>query len=277
MSSLRDVFDFESLNLKDMWGKIKKDPERVFIGAIDPLSSKMWGEITGKEYDPIINQLGGPQGGGSLGLGENGGVYDKARARGIDTSFSEKSHNAAELISAFFGAMGLGGIGGAGGGAAGGSGAAGTTGGSAAGGAGTAGGVGAGGLEGVTVTAPSFTSGDAGALAAAGAAGGGVANQDMGFGEPSSGGSSWMDNLSSLGQNFSSMGEQQQEATVSQLAMMGPPPNMEMFRAAGPDSDKTNAVLMALQQQLGQRAGVGTGVSPTFTPSGLGDLLGGMA
>ena len=70
--SLGDMWDFEKFNLKGMWDKIRDDPERIFIGAGDPLSSKMWGEILHEDYDPIVNQWGGP----------TGSTFDKAAANG---------------------------------------------------------------------------------------------------------------------------------------------------------------------------------------------------
>ena len=57
---LDDMLAFEKNNLKYMWDALRADPERAFIGALEPFSSKMWGEIVGKDYEPIQNQLGGP-------------------------------------------------------------------------------------------------------------------------------------------------------------------------------------------------------------------------
>lgn len=106
MGTLSDIGQFERVNLGYMWDKLRDDPERAFIGAIDPFSSWMWGGILGKEYDPVINQLGGPAGGGPLATGNTGGVYQRAQDKGIDTTYSAGSHDIAELIASFYGGAG---------------------------------------------------------------------------------------------------------------------------------------------------------------------------
>lgn len=109
--SLGDIFDFEFFNLKDMWKKIKKDPERLFLGAADPFSSEMWGKILGKDYEPIVDQFGGPYGGSwiSMGGNTNQGVYGRAEQAGIDTNDARNVHNVAHVIAALMaGNYGLG-------------------------------------------------------------------------------------------------------------------------------------------------------------------------
>lgn len=114
MSWLGDVASFESFNLGEMWNKIKKDPERIFIGAADPFSSNVWGKITGKDYEPIVDQWGGA----------SKDTYAKAEEKGINTGPGATMHDIAKAISSFYaggaasGAMS--GAGGAAGGAAGG-------------------------------------------------------------------------------------------------------------------------------------------------------------
>ena len=105
------IFDFDSFALKDIWKGIKKNPERLLLGAVDPWSTKMWNGITGKDYEPLVDQMGGPYGGHTLSAyGNNdGGVYARARAAGIDTTQGEQMHDVAHTIAAIFGAQGLGG------------------------------------------------------------------------------------------------------------------------------------------------------------------------
>lgn len=108
--SLGDMFDFEKFNLKEMWNKVREDPERLFLGAADPIGGKLWGEILHKDYDPIVNQWGGP----------TGSTFDKAAANGVDTGWSESSHDAARVIAGLFAgnyAAGAAGFGGGAGGA----------------------------------------------------------------------------------------------------------------------------------------------------------------
>lgn len=124
MSWFGDNFGFEAFQLKDWLSKAKKNPEQLLIGAGDPLSAKMWGGITGKKYEPFVDQMGGPYGGHFISaFGNNdGGVYGRARAAGINTGPAEDTHDAAHVIAAMFagnygagqagGLMGSGGSGG---------------------------------------------------------------------------------------------------------------------------------------------------------------------
>lgn len=91
-AGLDDMLAFEKNNLKYMWDALRNDPERAFIGAIDPFSSKMWGEITGKDYEPMLNQLGGP----------SKGSYMNAAEKGIDVSPSAGAHQVAAAIASWY-------------------------------------------------------------------------------------------------------------------------------------------------------------------------------
>jgi hypothetical protein len=102
MSSLKDLLGFELFNLKDMWKGIKKDPERLFLGAAEPLGSSLWGGILGKDYEPLIDQMGGPYGGSAISAFGNtdGGVYGRAEAAGIDTNAGRNMNNIAHIVAA---------------------------------------------------------------------------------------------------------------------------------------------------------------------------------
>lgn len=121
MSYLGDVLSFERFNLGDWWKKIKANPEQLVIGAGDPFSAKMWGGITGKDYEPFVDQMGGPFGGNAVSaFGANkGGVYGRAEDAGINTGPASNVHDAAHVVAAVYGGKGLMGIGGAGGGGSG--------------------------------------------------------------------------------------------------------------------------------------------------------------
>lgn len=93
MSFLGNVLEFEKFNFGDMLGKLKDDPERAFIGAIDPFSSKVWGTILGKDYTPVVDQFGGAA----------PDVYDKAQAAGINTGPGRTMHNIARTIASIYG------------------------------------------------------------------------------------------------------------------------------------------------------------------------------
>lgn len=113
MSFFGDVVDFESFNLGEMWNKIRKDPERIFIGAADPFSSSVWGSVLGKDYEPIVDQYGGA----------SSDTYDKAQEQGINTGPGATMHGIARTIASFYGGQGaMKGMGNAFGGSAGGTG-----------------------------------------------------------------------------------------------------------------------------------------------------------
>lgn len=108
MGFVSDVVAFERSKLKDMAGAIKRDPERLLLGAVEPASSRMWSEATGKEYEPIVDQMGGA----------TTKDYRRAEARGIDTTAGKTMHGLARGIAAMItggyaaGAMGGGAAGG---------------------------------------------------------------------------------------------------------------------------------------------------------------------
>lgn len=86
---VKSNFDFEKFQIEDWWEQIKEDPERIFIGAMDPFSSEMWGGITGKDYEPMINQWGGP----------TEERFGRAQAEGIDTGPAEGAHEFAQSVA----------------------------------------------------------------------------------------------------------------------------------------------------------------------------------
>lgn len=92
MSFFGDVVNFEAFNLGDMWKQIQKDPERIFLGAADPFSSKMWGSVTGKDYEPIVDQWGGA----------SDGAYKRAEENGIDTGAGKSMHGVAKAIASIY-------------------------------------------------------------------------------------------------------------------------------------------------------------------------------
>lgn len=88
----------------EQWKAIKDDPERLFLGAMTPVGSKLWSGITGEDYKPVLDAWGGP----------SADVYKSGEAEGIDMDASHNSHRIARVVAA----MGMAGGGGAGGGEA---------------------------------------------------------------------------------------------------------------------------------------------------------------
>jgi hypothetical protein len=106
MSWLGDVFKFENFNLNNQWGKLKKNPERAFIGAMDEGGTKVWNKafdwtapVTGihRHYEPMTDYWGGA----------SKDSYTKANAAGINTGPARSMHNVAKTIaSAYAGGYG---------------------------------------------------------------------------------------------------------------------------------------------------------------------------
>jgi hypothetical protein len=109
MGFLNDWLDFAKFNVSDQWRKIKEDPERPFIGAMDQAGSKVWGTLLGKDYEPMTDWYGGAP----------FQTYDRAEAKGINTkpfgTGQTIANTIASLYAGGYGAQQLGGLGSAGG------------------------------------------------------------------------------------------------------------------------------------------------------------------
>ena len=104
MGFLDDILGFEKFKLGNMWDKVKKNPEQLLLGAGDPASAKLWSGVTGKKYEPLVDQWGGA----------TKDDYSKAEASGIDTGAGRKMHGVARGIAGIFAgkyAMGRAGVG----------------------------------------------------------------------------------------------------------------------------------------------------------------------
>lgn len=88
MGFLGDVLGLEKFNLGEVWDKIKTNPERLLLGALDPASSKVWGKVLGKDYEPAVDAFGGP----------TKQTYDKANASGINTGPGQALHDVAKAV-----------------------------------------------------------------------------------------------------------------------------------------------------------------------------------
>jgi hypothetical protein len=113
MSFLKDVLGFERFNLKDMGKKLSA--KRLLLGAVDPFSTRMWNQThMGKDWEPIVDQMGGAYGGSALTLGDTGeGVYGRAKAAGVPTEAGAGMHDIAHVITSLFaGGYGAGKLGG---------------------------------------------------------------------------------------------------------------------------------------------------------------------
>lgn len=115
MSWLGDVLKFENFNLANQWGKLKENPERPFIGAMDKGGSLAWNKIydlagINKRYEPMTDWYGGA----------SDDSYAKAQNAGINTGPGRSMHNVAKAItSAYVGGYGASQLGAGAGGATG--------------------------------------------------------------------------------------------------------------------------------------------------------------
>lgn len=180
--SLKDALGFESFNIGNFFKNLKHDPKRIFLG-VDPLSTKAWNTVLGRNDKPLVNQLGGP----------TSQTYKDANAKGISTGTASTLHGIASVIAGAEGGAGaFNGLGNAAGSLGGGGG---TTGGTVGGATGTGGGaaVAGGASEAIPEVVISGSSG--GGLGTAGAAGAGAGGATA----SNSNGNSWRDQLQQQG------------------------------------------------------------------------------
>lgn len=104
MGVLSNIWKFEKSKLGNMWGKVKDNPEQLLLGAGDPFSAKAWGGITGKDYEPLVDQWGGA----------TPDDYAKAEAEGINTRDGRGMHDLAKVIASAYAGKWANGLGGKG-------------------------------------------------------------------------------------------------------------------------------------------------------------------
>lgn len=92
MGTLKNIFGFEKSKLGNMWGKVKKQPERLLIGGENPLSAKVAEAVTGKKYEPLVDEWGGA----------TEDDYAKAEAEGINTRDGRAMHGIAQAIAGMY-------------------------------------------------------------------------------------------------------------------------------------------------------------------------------
>lgn len=116
MSYLSDSLDFDRFWVRDLWKNVKADPKRLILG-VDPASTWAWNKVLGRDDKPLVDQMGGPYDGRVFSYGHNNGeVFDRAQAAGINTAPGSQNHDIAHIVAlAAMGGGALGGGGGAGG------------------------------------------------------------------------------------------------------------------------------------------------------------------
>jgi len=87
-----DINSFESFQLGDWANRLKDNPFK-FLVAGTPASTKIWNKALNKDWDPAINQFGGPA----------KETYQRADEAGRDTANSRGSHQVAQAIASYEG------------------------------------------------------------------------------------------------------------------------------------------------------------------------------
>lgn len=166
--AIGDLFSNEADHIGQLTNSLVKKPLPALLGAEDPVGAKLWGGLTGKNFEPQVNVFGG----------ETNTQFRTSQSRGVNTTMSRDLGYVADAIALYEGgsyayeALGAGGAAGAAGGAAGGAGG-GTAMGGAAGALGAADSSAASAQLGLTAADVGGTSGaTAGAGSAAGAGAG---------------------------------------------------------------------------------------------------------
>lgn len=89
---LDNLVDFDSFQLGRMGDMLKENPERAFLGALDPVGTGLWNKILGEDWDPAVSEFGGPTKKGT----------EEAAASGVDTKAGAAAHTVAKLIASYF-------------------------------------------------------------------------------------------------------------------------------------------------------------------------------
>lgn len=92
MSFLSDLIDWNLFAGKDMFRQARDNPEQILLGAADPLGAKLWSGITGKDYEPIITQLGGA----------TEDTFQRAEQSGIDTTAGRQAQGVADTVASIY-------------------------------------------------------------------------------------------------------------------------------------------------------------------------------
>lgn len=90
MGWLSDLHKGNKHWFSEQWKAIKDDPERLLLGAMTPVGSKLWGGITGEDYKPVMDVWGGP----------SADVYASGEAKGLNMGPAHDSHRIARAVAA---------------------------------------------------------------------------------------------------------------------------------------------------------------------------------
>jgi len=88
-SWLSDNIDFEKFQFDKWIDQIKENPEQLVLGAAEPVGAALWSGVTGKDYQPMVSEWGGP----------TKETFTEAGEAGIDTQAAQGMHDFAQSIA----------------------------------------------------------------------------------------------------------------------------------------------------------------------------------
>jgi len=95
---IKKALKFEAFNVKGIVKKIAKNPQRLLVGAVDPIGTKIANTVLGTKWKPAVNQLGGA----------TKETFAEAEAKGMDTGLSKSLHAVAGVVAGIWGGAALG-------------------------------------------------------------------------------------------------------------------------------------------------------------------------
>lgn len=102
MSWIGDLLGNEVSHMGNLFSNFdSKNAEQLFLGAADPISSKLWGGVTGQKFTPMVGQLGG----------ETQAQFDQSAKQGVNVGPAETMGAIANSVAGyeaggFFGSSG---------------------------------------------------------------------------------------------------------------------------------------------------------------------------
>lgn len=97
-SKIKKALKFEVFNVKSIFKKIAKNPQRLLVGAVDPIGTKIANSILGTKWKPAVNQLGGA----------TKETFAEAQAKGMDVGLAKSLHAVAGAVAGIWGGSALG-------------------------------------------------------------------------------------------------------------------------------------------------------------------------
>lgn len=97
-SKIKKAVKFEVFNVKKIFKTIMKNPQRLLVGAVSPMGTKIANAVFGTKWKPVVNQLGGA----------TKETFDEAKAKGMETGLAKSLHAVAGVVAGFYGGAALG-------------------------------------------------------------------------------------------------------------------------------------------------------------------------